>query len=263
MSCELGSQGPSFLTLPREIRLSIYEELLAPCLGFERLLCKCQRCRQRTKRMQLANPMKEQRTMFPAVLATNKAIHDEAISILYSKNVFQLNCPEISIHATNTHVPDFNAFNSLIFLESAIARMHLKKVLVTFSCYARDELEGFPDIWSWVEPMILNQYPNLDHITVLLSRVNIPYRVLLVLARRHGDKSRKEHCAENVQKYLDSIRIRDFDANWEMRNLCNAILPAQGPGLFDGSSFAIRAIRWSDSRKSRKLEKLSRGVSLQ
>ncbi|KAL6714312.1 hypothetical protein ACLMJK_007735 [Lecanora helva] len=245
------------LRIPLELRFIIYEELLAP-FKTERVLCSCLRCQEKKATKTPSNPSKRPKPIFPAILATNSLIHDEAIVILYSKNHFQLICPEITTAPTNKRIPEICGINSLVNISSAIRNSHLKQATLTFSCYARDELDTLPLMWSYLEPMILTSYPNIDRISINLLRVNVPYRVLIVMTRKHFAKdSKARFCAD---KYFDAIKIRPADSNWEMKLLCDAFLPAQRPGLFGESTFAIRAIQWSDGRKSRNLEKLSRGI---
>lgn len=183
--------------------------------------------------------------------------------ILYGKNVFQIVCPEISTYLTNKRIPEICGTNSLVTLEGAASSLYMKQVVVTFSCYARDELENLPIMWSWIEPMILAYYPNIKQISINLLRVNVPYRVLITMARKQQDKPKKQCYAQYMQSYLDTLKIRQSDANWEMKGLCDAVLPEEYPGLSEDSSFAIRSIQWSDSRKSRNLEKLTRGIFLE
>ena len=252
------------LRIPLELRFAIYEELLVPSDRSERLICRCRPCQEnQSKSRQCANPKKRQ-NIFPAILATNKTIHDEANMILYGKNVFQIVCPEISTYPTNKKVPELCGVNSLVTSEGASRSLHMKSVALSFSCYARDELFDLPNMWSWVEPMILAYYPGVRQISLNLLRVNAPYRILISMTRKDWERSQKDHCAQSTQAYWDEIKMRPSDSNWEMKNLCDAILPAERrPGLSDDSSFAIQSIQWSDSKKSRNLEKLTRGVFLE
>ena len=224
----------------------------------ERMLCSCLHCQEKRVNKSPSHSTKRPRPIFPAILATNKVIHEEAMITFYGKNNFQIVCPEISTAPTNKRIPELCGINSLVTSEGAIRNAYLKQATLTFSCYARDELENLPSMWSYIEPMILAFYPSIERISINLLRVNLPYRVLFVMARKHQQKSKGRVCAD---RYFDAIKMRQSDSNWEMKSLCDVILPAERPGLFDGSAFAIQSVQWSDSRKSRNLEKLTRGIS--
>ena len=180
--------------------------------------------------------------------------------ILYSKNTFQIVCPKISTYPTNKRIPGLWGTNSLVTVDGPMKIAYMKRVNLTFSCYARDNLENLPTIWSSIEPMVLGCYPSVQNISLNLLRINPPYRVLIVMARKHEDKPRTKSDAYGVQSYLDTPEFRRSDL--KMKFLCDTLLPSQRSGLFDDSSFAIRSIQWSNSRKSRKLEKLTSGIFL-
>lgn len=256
-------RGSPFMRIPLELRFAIYEELLAPPSNSERVLCMCDRCQEKKTGRKCANPDKRERAIYPAIMATSKTIHDEAMVILYSKNIFQIICPEISTYPTNKRVPEICGTNSLVTSEGGPRSLYMKQVVVSFSCYARDELDNLPHMWSWVEPMMLAYYPGVQRISINLLRVNAPYRVLITMARKDQYSFKAEMAAQKSQNYWDALKLRQCDSNWEVKDLCDTILPAHRPGLFDDSSFAIRAIQWSDSKKSRNLEKLTRGIFLE
>ena len=264
MTAQDQSRSSPLLRIPLELRFAIYEELLAPGDRSERLICRCGSCQEKqSKSRQCANPKKRQ-NIFPAILATNKTIHDEANMILYGKNVFQIVCPEISTYPTNKKVPELCGVNSLVTSEGASRSLHMKLLALSFSCYAQDELFDLPNMWSWLEPKVLAYYPGVRQISLNLLRVNAPYRILILMIRKDLKKPENDHCAPSRQAYWDRIKMCPSDSNWEMKSLCDAILPAERrPGLSEDSSFAIQSIQWSGRKKSRNLEKLTRGIFLE
>jgi len=72
------SQRPGLFSLPLELRLKIYEELLCP---------------RPEKPLQLYHDREGRRTpmnLHPSILAVNKQFYDEAIALLYERNIFEI-----------------------------------------------------------------------------------------------------------------------------------------------------------------------------
>ena len=75
-----------FLSLPPEIRLLIYNELLVQSDDLLRTFCKCNFC-ARLKHRTIGKDC-----LTTSLLRTNKAIYNEALPILYAKNIFSFLC---------------------------------------------------------------------------------------------------------------------------------------------------------------------------
>ena len=91
--------GLGFLSLPLEIRLLIYDKLLIQTDDLLRTFCTCKFCAN------LDSPTIGREFLNPTLLRTNKAIFNEALPILYSKNVFSFFCYGPFASASRLTVP--------------------------------------------------------------------------------------------------------------------------------------------------------------
>lgn len=97
----------TFMTLPVEMRLEIYDLLLVSRIKSNLLFFRLPVGR-RSKKIIFIDYHQDpnQRTMEPAILQTCKQVYHEAVPILYTRNVFGISRPENAMHYMTQIGPD-------------------------------------------------------------------------------------------------------------------------------------------------------------
>ena len=253
---------PPLFSLPFELRLPIYKELLAPSDESdesERVLCSCRHCQMKRMYGLQARAGKAQRPIFPAILATNRMIYEEGMITLYGENSFLIVCSGISTAPSNRRIPPFYDIKSLVVSESGIRNAYLKRVSLSFACPRRGRklVEDLPSMWSTVEPMILDSYPSIERIRLGFFQGELPRCVRIIMTQKQQQKPKGRIYAD---KYFDTLKMRRGGSNWQMKRLCNIILSTDLPELIGGSAFTVQSLQWNDSQELGKIDKLTREI---
>ena len=183
--------GTRLFSLPLEIRLLIYKQLLVQSGHLLRTFCTCRFCANRE------NPAIGRECLNPSLLRTNKAIHHEALPILYSMNVFSFFCygpfpspnpfyerRSVVGPIANRHSP-WAGVARIIACPNDAAKPHVKKIFLNLDRVYHKMLDYFPDHWWYlVEKDVLQLFPGVDQIEIRIGAKQMPIMAGYLVFRR-------------------------------------------------------------------------------
>ncbi|CAD6584358.1 MAG: hypothetical protein ASARMPRED_001743 [Alectoria sarmentosa] len=236
-----------FLTLPTEIRLLIYSDLLTrhpiPELSF---------CPGSPPTTHPQTPTSSSSSIHPAILRTSKAIHREALPILYTDNTFELLC--IFGEPGKQHLWQRPASPSphLFACPNPRAFAFLRRVFLTYVGIGlkRSDVEQFPVCWPEIEREIGQLYPNVESI-FLYFHDPYSYSICLKLVRRHKSQRAEADRTQDFMSGVDAQQTREGNAvcyglgiRHILEDLCTAIAHYESDGQMRNTAFAVQAVRW-------------------
>ncbi len=263
---ETSSPGARFLNLPLEVRLLIYDKLLVQSDSLIRTFCTCKFCAN------LKSPSIGRESLSPSLLRTNKAINNEALPILYAKNIFaffcygpfaftsQLNVSRVRSDRLGTvqradideltFGPVANRHHAwagvakIIKCPSDRAKLHIRRISFKLDFIFQRVLDNFPNQW-WqpVESEVLRFYPNLEHIElqILLSQMRTP--VFHLVLQRKDLMAGHEQDRKTVMVHS---RVAAGDGLSGMEAVCDAVIASQTQGEMKNCKFGVKTISWTD-----------------
>ena len=231
----------SFLSLPLEIRHLIYHELLVQPDNLFRTFCKCGSCRE---------------CLSPSLLRTSKAIYDEALPVLYSKNVFFVLCNEqlaypapIDIANQRAGIDGDRAFftanrqisstgRAQIFdCPNDAAKLHVRRIYFKLDQTFPKVVDNYPDKWwNLVESDILRVYPALKQAQV---QVKVLCGVRPTLAAQ-----KPKSILEYNQRFTLYCDLESHPIFLETRR--HAVITFQKREGLKGCKFGVESIVWID-----------------
>ena len=261
-----------FFSLPFEIRLLIYDQLLVQSGDLLRTFCTCNFCAD------LKNPSIGRESLNPSLLRTNRVIHDEALPILYSKNVFSFFCwgpfgrsNQFSRYSDRTHRachasqpskcrntvlgPIANRHSMwagaarIIACPSDAAKFHVRRIFFKLNWVYHRVLDCFPDEW-WhlVESDVLRLFPGLEQIEIQICAEAISRLALFIVFRR------KDLIAECKQDYHSDLanpasRLHPRAGAREdlhyIKALCDAVVASHRYKKMRDCSFGLDIVSWT------------------
>ena len=261
-----------FLSLAPEIRLLIYNELLVQSDDLLRTFCKCNFC-ARLKHLILGK-----NCLTISLLRTNKAIYNEALPILYAKNLFSFLCygpfqhsAELGVFTHHLVRPRFIAragdkgfkigllanryspwagVTKIITCPSDIAKLHVRRVFLKLLWIYHTTLDGFPmQWWQPVESDALRLFPGLEQVTVDLSPKEMPVSTLhIVLQRKDLMTERRQNyksiLADLATPLHPSAKARDGSISMEA--ICDAVVESHTQGEMKDCIFGVKTVSWTD-----------------
>ena len=262
----------NLFSLPFEIRLLIYDQLLVQSDDLLRTFCTCKFCAD------LKNPSIGRECLNPALLRTSRAVHDEALPILYSKNIFSFFCwgPFICANLipgrnwarsfynarqpsecrrtvlgpiANRHSPWAGAAR-IITCPSEAAKVHVRRIFFKLNWWYHRILDCFPnEWWHLVESDILRLFPALEQIEIQISgeakRKNwgeaISRQEMFTVFRR---KDLMAECKQDYHSALASAasRLAGSEAGENLHHieaLCDAVVASQMSKKMKDCSFGL------------------------
>ena len=263
-----------FLSLPPEIRLLIYNELLVQSNDLLRTFCKCKFCaRLRRRTVTIGKDC-----LTTSLLRTNKAIYNEALPILYAKNLFSFLCygpfrysAELAVLTHRLGRPgimaragdkDFkigllaNCYSPLaggtkiITCPSDTAKPHVRRISLTLLGEYHTTLDGFPTHW-WqpVESDALRLFPGLEQITVDLLRKEMPVSTLrMVLQRKDLMTERRQNYKSILAKLATPLHpsAKAREGLISMEAICDAVVDSHTQGEMKDCIFGVKTVSWTD-----------------
>lgn len=263
--------GSRFLSLPLEIRLLIYNELLIQSNDLLRTFCTCKFCAN------LRDPMIGRECLNPTLLRTNRAIYDEALPILYSQNVFSFFCygpfaysSRVKVARHRNDVPGtlgragFERFEAgiianrhsewagvakIIKCPSDAAKRHVRRLFFKLHWAHHNVVNNFPNRW-WhvVESDVLRSFPGLEQFKVELP-VRVPgLATFLVFQRKDLMAARKLNYKRSLEDAASLIPAR-AEAREDLRYieaLCDAVVAFQTQGEMEKCNFGVKMVSWTD-----------------
>lgn len=272
------TQAFSFLDLPTEIRLVIYEMLLVSRRGPG--LCSCRHPRylpvlspteSSASPALLGNQVSGIRRSKPcliqsAILGTCKKIYHEAMPVLYDNGVFRLLCLNQE-HERLRFDGRRNLHSALRPSRCLICPVphtssYVKQGLLTYisEVTGYSDMTQYPRCWRRMERELLKRYPNIQSIFLQFSR-DEGQLVCLKLVPRHPNKHATGGPGPSLEAMLGDVdllmqrkakeatmlfEIPVVQRIWEaIGDLCCAIWHAETHGQMEKTAFAVQAIRWA------------------
>ena len=267
----------NFFSLPCEIRILIYNQLLIQSDKLLRTLCTCKFCTQ-LKYPTTGTPTMGTECLTPSLLRTNRAIYDEALPILYSKNTFSFFCwgpfgcansfsryrniTRKVCHASqdspclnNVLGPIANRYSGwagaarIIQCPYDAARLRVRRIFFKLSWMYHEILDHFSDVW-WrlVESDVLRLFPGLDQIEIqLLADVSRP-AIFLVFRRKGSMTARKRGSYDFMMEAASwsDLRPRASDNKHNIPVLVKAVSISHKQWEMKDCSFGLDVVRWTD-----------------
>lgn len=193
------------MKLPTEIRLLIYKVLLIRDGGPKHSFCLGEHHKYYNRSLSFF--------VFPTILVTCKAIHHEAMPILYGDNTFEIFC--VSEQPATQHLYRTLEFSPLLTCPIPHAAIYFKQVSLSsigISLTPAD-IAKFPVYWPKNEKGFLELYPNIESIFLQLRRRSFN-TIYLRLARRHQNK---RATAATGQDYVVRNRARELRSTTKPR----------------------------------------------
>ena len=161
-SDDTSNAGPHFFSLPLEVRLLIYENLLVQSGGLPRTFCTCEHCAK------LDPAIIGRECLNPSLLRTNRAILHEALPVLYARNVFCCFCygrctyvfgimssprtlrKREDVIDLDAHHPHPRAgVGRVVNCPCDAAKSHVKRISLNMDQLFLQILEGYPRRWDF------------------------------------------------------------------------------------------------------------------
>ena len=258
---------PNLFSLPFEIRLLIYDQLLVQSDDLLRTFCTCKFCAD------LKNPSIGRECLNPSLLRTSRAVHDEALPILYSKNIFSFFCwgPFICAnfvpsrrdrarrfyHASQPSKCRRTVFGPIanrhstwagaariITCPSDAAKFHVRRIFFKLNWWYHRILDCFPnEWWHLVESDILRLFPALEQIEIQISGEPMSGLEMFTVFRR---KDLMAECKQDYHSALASAasRFPGSAAGEDVRvhyieALCDAVVTSQTSKNMKNCSFGL------------------------
>lgn len=260
-----------FLSLPTEIRLLIYNEILVQSDDLLRTFCKCKFCARLNRRTISRD------CLTTSLLRTSKAIYNEALPILYTKNLFSFLCygpfrhsAELGVSTHRLGQPGFMApgcekigllascyspwagETKMITCPSDTAKQHVKMISLKLLWVYRTILDGFPTQW-WqpVESDALRLLPGLEQITVDITPREMP----VSLSTFRMVCQRKDLMTERRQDYNSILAdlatplhpsAKAREGLISMEAICDAVVESHTQGEMKNCIFGVKTVSWTD-----------------
>ena len=271
LDADTSNAGSRLLTLPFEIRLLIYNQLLIQSDGLLRTFCTCKFCAN------LQDPTIGRECLNPSLLRTNRAIHDEALPILYSKNVFSLFCYGPFAYSSRFNVsrrrnnglgtveragcdrfierPIANRHSAwagvarIIKCPSDAAKWHVRRLFFKLDWVHHKVVNNFPNRW-WhgVESDVLRSFPGLEKFKVQIPVAVSGLAIYLVFQRKDLMATRKPNYKRSLEDAASLLHAR-AEARENLRYveaLCDAVVAFQTKGEMEKCDFGVRMVSWTD-----------------
>ena len=271
MSTSLPSTFHRFMETPVEIRLLIYNELMAHDVHLYR--AKCYLCVERAKNYSTIDITNQANLVSAQILRTSKQIYSEALPVVYSKNTVHMKClkcekedyqcprsdPLWACSVEKIGIESFHPHVKHVAFAYAITR---KEILKSMSCYQITDLKStgcfpiteFPARWPLMEHQILAIYKNTERISISI-RLCFLADITIDLVRR-SCKSKPERVydyksviAEHGSNFLDfdtdEISLQLSAIAFE--EMYEAITLSHARGELKDTVFAVQSIRWKRS----------------
>ena len=237
----------AFIDLPTEIRLLIYKELLVRKGGAKLSFCLDDHHKAYNRALKIF--------IHPAILRTCKAVYNEASSILYTDNIFELLCVFLQIGKSYLWYRTWGS-SPLLPCPNPRASTDLKRVCLTYIGIglSRSDIAQFPRCWPKIEQEVLELCPNVHSIYVHI-RQRHDHSIYIKLARRqrskHATTVRNVPDCKAVLEDIDLQQKRNGkgsdpapDIQDILADLCTEIIQHEGQGLMKDTVFAVHAVRW-------------------
>ena len=262
----------NLFSLPFEIRLLIYDQLLIQSDDLLRTFCTCKFCAD------LKNPSIGRECLNPSLLRTNRAVHDEALPILYSKNVFSFfcwgplgcsnqfsrysGCTLRVCHASqpsrcrNTVLgPIANRHSTwagaarIITCPSDAAKFHVKRIFFKLNWVYHRILDYFPnEWWHLVERDILRLFPGLEQIEIQITAEATSRLAIFTVFRRKDliAECKHDHHSPlaNAASRLHSRAGAREDLHY-VEALCDAVVASYMFKEMKDCSFGLDIVSWT------------------
>jgi len=177
---------------------------------------------------------KNQGSIDTAILCTCKSVHDEAMSLLYSKNTFQLMCL--------IHNPLYGSFNPneqrLLSYPDLQACTYIRKAVfeIRFGYYREDSVfESLDGLSDW-RALLSKQYPHLSQLTFRVRHYITRLSVDVVLRRGHSHVGSLDTYGDAFSSLL--LKFPEIDPRkwWEMA-FPNLFSPCVTNNTYDVKAF--------------------------
>ena len=261
----------NLFSLPFEIRLLIYDQLLVQSDDLLRTFCTCKFCAD------LKNPSIGRDCLNPSLLRTNRAVHDEALPILYAKNIFSFFCwgpfgysiqsrySDCTLRVCHARQPPrcrhtvlgpianrhstWAGAARIITCPSDAAKFHVRRIFFKLDWVYHRILDSFPNKW-WhlVESDILRLFPGLDQIEIQISAEAMSGLAIFTVFRRKdliAECKQDYHSAlANVASHLHPTAGAREDPHY-IEALCDAVVASHMNKEMKDCSFGLDRVSWT------------------
>ena len=276
-----------FLSLPPEIRLIIYNQLLVQSDGLLRTFCTCKFCAN------LKGHTVGRDCLNPSLLRTNKAIYNEALPILYSKNVFPLFCwgpfgsstrVNVSRHRPGQHgimapagadglqvgpiasrLSPWAGVTKILACPSDAAKPCVRRIYFMLDWVYHILLGGFPtQWWQAVETDVLRYFPGLEQMMVQISAKEMPVLSFYLVFQRKNLMAKRAHDYKSILANSASLLLPRAKAREGLRYIeaiCDGIVASHTQGEMKNSTFGVKFVTWTDDYLLAAGPKSMKGIS--
>ena len=261
-----------FLSLPAEIRLLIYSELLVQSDGLPRTFCRCWLCAH------FGNRMYGKDCLTVSLLRTSKAIYHESLPILYSKSLFSFLCSksyrhlaslDVSRHhwsgifalgggdglnagpLANRHPPWAGLTGVITTCPSDSAKPCVRRIWVRLLWRHHTVLDGFPTQW-WqpVESDVLRLFPGSEQVTVHISLKEMPVSNIYVVFRRRDLMAERRQNYKSILADTASLLHPSAKAREDLRMMeaiCDALVHSHTQGEMKNCILGVKTVGWTEN----------------
>ena len=249
-----------FMSLPIDIRLMIYDELLVRDVDLYRTRCEVCTIREHYSAigMDSAYPVSYAHLVCTQILRTNKQICCEAIARLYLKNTVHVRCRKCEASTSSNLWACSVEPHRYLSAHYAHYYPHVRNIAIAYDIGSAKTFRPLGDLtarWPTIDDTIILGYENTKHISLQIRSSNT-LDITIDLARRiHNPPTERGHDYESVLAQTNAHNRNDKDLTSDLaalEEICDELVLSHASGDMRSTAFAVRSIRWRPSKEETK-----------